>query len=163
LRWRRGWSHLLGIGLHHPGGRNQHAHACDGDQSAFHRLHPFIISTSRPWGILTGRPWGRNARVTANVPKGRRQDRACCYTAGGLVRNKNPARGHCKTRAGSGTHREARYATDPPSQHTGCVTGSSRNVRHEQPVRHTFLEVLQHPLLSPVFLGFLPVHRRSSS
>src|SRR5262245_43925551 len=41
LRWRRGWSHLLCIRLHYLGGRNEDAHACDGDQSAFHRLPPF--------------------------------------------------------------------------------------------------------------------------
>src|SRR6516165_10972096 len=41
LRWRRGWSHLLCIRLHYPGGRNEDAHACDGDQIAFHRLPPF--------------------------------------------------------------------------------------------------------------------------
>ena len=42
LRRRRGWRHLLGIRLHHPGRRNQNGHACNGDQSAFHRLPPFF-------------------------------------------------------------------------------------------------------------------------
>jgi hypothetical protein len=37
-----GWSGsaILCIRLHHPGGRDQNSHACDSDQSAFHRLPP---------------------------------------------------------------------------------------------------------------------------
>src|SRR5262249_35891410 len=43
LRRRRRWIHLLGIGVHHPGGWSQNAHACDGDQSAFHPVPPFLV------------------------------------------------------------------------------------------------------------------------
>jgi hypothetical protein len=45
IRWRRtiAWRRraILCICPHHPGGRSQNAHACDSDQSAFHRLPPF--------------------------------------------------------------------------------------------------------------------------
>ena len=59
LRRRRGWRHLLGIRLRHPGCGSQNAHARDSDQNAFYRSPPWIYES----------PWGRNARVKATVPK----------------------------------------------------------------------------------------------
>jgi hypothetical protein len=62
IRWRRtiAWRRraILCICPYHPGGRSQNAHACDSDQSAFHRLPPF-------GQISAGKS---NVRVKANVP-----------------------------------------------------------------------------------------------
>jgi hypothetical protein len=60
---------------------------------------------------------------------------------------KNPALSWA--RAGFGTRPETRVqATGPALRIHGRVAGSSRNVRHKQPVRHPLLEVFEHTGLS---------------